>query len=363
MLTKSLLLGALAAYTNAVMIGDSDGYLADYGQEPAADDHADDHHSDHESDGDHHHYRRGYSHRRYYPSDGYLARYGDNHAHHSYSYYHHSDEESEDDHHHYADESSDDDHHHYYKHYDYRYGPSARYIAKHYGAGHGHHGDYEPVDVDGHHDDEPRGEYTYVPQPAAEPVGPAPEYTPQDLSWIFEDDHFEPIHDESEYHGDGHGDDAHAYRRYPYGYNAYNGYYFADPWDSYIGYNPAHQGTSKNRETDSFGWTNGKFGYGDAYGSNFDEATHDYSDAKAYSENDYYNYGPRDYYVRNHYNPNFLKHVFDRTFVDELSEDADEGHYEEADHAVEEPRYDVPYITPAEEPEYIVHPYQPQGDW
>jgi hypothetical protein len=134
------------------------------------------------------------------------------------------------------------------------------------------------------------------------------------------------VHDESEYAGDAHHDDhgdAHAYRRYPYGYNAYNGYYYADPWDREIGYNPEHQGTSKNRETDTYGWANGKFGYGDAYGSNFDEATHDYSDSKAYSENDYYNYGPRDYYTRNHYNPNFVKHVFDRTFVDELDGDQD----------------------------------------
>jgi hypothetical protein len=170
------------------------------------------------------------------------------------------------------------------------------------------------------------------------------------------------VHDESEYAGDAHHDDhgdAHAYRRYPYGYNAYNGYYYADPWDREIGYNPEHQGTSKNRETDTYGWANGKFGYGDAYGSNFDEATHDYSDSKAYSENDYYNYGPRDYYTRNHYNPNFVKHVFDRTFVDELDGDQDEHHEDEADHHVDEPRYDVPYITPAEEPEYIVHPYQP----
>jgi len=384
MLTKSLLLGALAAYTNAVRVGDSDGYLTNYGKDDH-DDQNDDHQSDDDrvSDDDHHSYSRGvYSSRRVTPSDGYLARYGDNHAHHSYSYYKHSDEESD----HQSDDDSQhsddylanygrDDHHTYrrdprdYRHYDYRYGPSARHIAKHYGAGHKHQGNTEPIDVDNHNDDEARAAYVYVPEPSAAPAGPRPAYTPQDLSWIFNDDH----QDESDHHGEdygvGHGDenddDAHAYRRYPYGYNSYNGYYNADPWDREFGYNPEHQGTSKNRETDTYGWANGKFGYGDAYGSNFDEATHDYSDAKAYSANDYYNYGPRDYYTRNHYNPNYVKHAFDKTFIDELEHRPEEHYYEEeADrYYVEEPRQGVTYITEAEEPEYIVNPYVPQGNW
>ena len=369
MLTKTLLLGVLASYAAAVKVEDSDGYLSSYGE----DDHADDHDDDR-----HHSYRYGHGHR--HPSDGYLSHYGRG-RHHHYSHDHHDEEEEEDDHEYYDQESDhdeesdhDDDHHHhyrkkyynhhYYPHYDYRYGPSAKYISKHYGAGHAHQGDYEPVDV--HHEPEaPRGEYEYVPIQDGPVAGPEPVYQEQDLSWLYEDHHYEPIHDESEYgegehyYMDPHGN-KHAYENYPYGYNPYNGYYYADPWDREIGYNPEHQGTSVNRETDTYGWKNGDFGYGDAYGSNFDPETHDYSDPEAYYNNGYYNYGPRDYYVRNHYNPNFLKHVFDKTFLEDLEnteeEQAGDDHY----HAEEEPRYDVPLIREVEAPEYVIHPYQPR---
>lgn len=419
MLTKSLLLGALAAMSTAVKVVDSDGYLSNYG---SADHHDDDHHDDgHHSDDDHHSYRRGTSHHsyhnRHHPSDGYLSRYGNHDDHHDHGSHHsysdaavaahsphanvpevHHDDGHNDDHHSYAndghevnhhedhdshDEHSDDSHHggsHHtyrqkhsdhghgkhsnnYSHYDYAYGPSARHVEKHYGAGHAHQGDKEPLEVHVDHVEAPRADYSYTSTTPASTVGPKPVYVPQDLSFIFDDEHhYTPAHDESEYagddHHDGHHEGHHAEKRYPYGYNAYNGYSFADPWDQEIGYNPAHQGTSKNRETDTYGWTNGKHGYGDAYGSSFDEATHDYSDSKAYSENDYYNYGPRDSYVRNHYNPNLVKHIYDRTFVDEL-ENQEEEHYEE-EHHTEEPRYDVPHYSPAQEPEYIVHPYQGQ---
>ena len=224
MLTKQLLVTALVAMgVSAVNINDSDGYLADYGND------------DYD---DHHHY---------------------------------SDDETESD----ADHShSDDDHHyrprkyHYKKpsNYDYKYGPSRNYVYAHYGLSHNRAGHKKEDHDTSESSYSSESEDFYTPLPAAPERGPAPTYTVPDLfGWDPTEDFV--VHTDDE--------DAHEEEYYGYGSGGpgFPGYWIQD---NHRGIDPWY------RNVGTAGVKSGRYGPNAAYGGYYGYRSPQYGAKNAY---------------------------------------------------------------------------------